>query len=95
MGTTTVTREVWTVQWLTPQQPGFNMTGVIFGVKMTGSQHWGLSISRKLENQINIGPISVWDVKEPLSTTGTLAVTTLSASIERSAWRKSVLKKTD
>ena len=40
MGTTTVTREVWTVQWLTPQQPGFNMTGMIFGVKMTGSQHW-------------------------------------------------------
>ena len=40
----------------------------------------------ELENHINVGPVPVCDVKEPLRTTSTLAVTTLSASIERSAW---------
>ena len=33
------------------------------------------------------GPVSVMDVKEPLRTTNTLAVTTLSFSIEMSAWQ--------
>ena len=35
-----------------------------------------------------VSPVSVWDVKEPLRMISTLAVTTLSASIERSAWCK-------
>ena len=37
---------------------------------------------------VNVGPVLVWDVKEPLRTTSTLAVTTLSASIERLTWCK-------
>ena len=50
-------------------------------------QHWGLCVPRESENHVNVGPVSIWDVKEPLRTTSTLAVTILSASIERSAWR--------
>ena len=50
--------------------------------------NWILSIPRELENHVNAGPVSVWDVKEPLRTTSTLAVTTLSASTETSAWFK-------
>jgi len=32
------------------------------------------------ENHVNVGPVSIWDVKEPLRTTSTLAVTILSDS---------------
>ena len=42
----------------------------------------GGCIPCELENH---GNVSVWDVKEPLRTASTLAVTTLSASIERAA----------
>ena len=49
---------------------------------------------RESENHVNVGPVSIWDVKEPLRTTSTLAVTILSASIGRSAWRD-VLYKAD
>ena len=56
----------------------------VFGIKT-----W-LSTSGTVEseNHVNVGPVSLWDVKEPLRTTSTLAVTTLSASIYRSAWCK-------
>ena len=47
---------------------------------------------RESENHVNVGRVSIWDVKEPLRTTSTLAVTIFSASIERSVWRD-VLKK--
>ena len=53
-----------------------------------GSQHWGLRIHRESDNHVNVSPVSIWDIKEPLRTTSTLAVTTLSANIERSAWYK-------
>ena len=56
--------------------------------------HKNECISITSENHVNVGPVSIWDVKEPLRTTSTLAVTILSASIERSAWRD-VLKKAD
>ena len=46
----------------------------------SGSQHWGLCIPRESENHVNVGPISIWDVKEPLRMTSTLAVTILSDS---------------
>jgi len=34
------------------------------------------------ENHIKVGPISVWDIKEPVRMTSTLTVTTLRATIE-------------
>ena len=49
-------------------------------LKKSGSQHWGLCIPRESENHVNVGAVSVWDVKEPLRTTSTLAVTILSDS---------------
>ena len=44
----------------------------------SGSQHWGLCIHRESENHVNVGPVSIWDVKEPLRTTSTMPVTILS-----------------
>ena len=32
------------------------------------------------ENHVNVGPVSIWEVKEPLRTTSTLAMTILSDS---------------
>ena len=61
---------------------------MVYLVLKPGSRHWGLSIPQELENHVNVGPVSIWDVKEPLRMTSTLAVTTLSASIERSTWCK-------
>ena len=49
-------------------------------IKQSGSQHWGLCIPRESENHVNAGPVSIWDVKEPLRTTSTLAVTILGDS---------------
>ena len=49
-------------------------------VKKPGSQHWGLRILCDLEIMQNV---SIWVVKEPLKMKSTLAVTTLTASIER------------
>ena len=46
----------------------------IFGLNH-GSQHWGLCIPRESEN-VNVGPVSNWDVNEPL--------TTLSVNTDRS-----------
>ena len=68
-------------------RPGYGRNGRIYGVK-PGSQHRGLFIPRDSENHFNVGQVSIWYIKEPLWTTSTLAVTTLSVSIERSAWRK-------
>ena len=34
-------------------------------IKKPGSQHWGLFIPRESENQINVGLVSIWNVKEP------------------------------
>ena len=59
----------------------------MFGIQ-PGSRRWERCIPRESENHLNVGPVSIYDVKEPLRTTSTLVVTTLSASIERSAWRK-------
>ena len=35
-----------------------------------------------------VGPVSIWDVNEPVRMTSALTVTTLRANIERSSWRK-------
>ena len=35
-------------------------------------------VNRESENHVNVGPVSIWDVKEPLRKTSTLAVTILS-----------------
>ena len=56
--------------------------GMVYSVLKPGSQHWGLCIPRELENHNNVGPVSIWDVKEPLRTASILPATTLSASIE-------------
>ena len=53
-----------------------------------GSKHMGTVYPLRIQNHVNVGPVSVWDVKESLRMTSILAVTTLSASIERSAWHK-------
>jgi len=47
-----------------------------------------MGIPCELENNVNVGLVSIWDVKEAQRTTSTLAVTILGASIERSAWHK-------
>ena len=39
-----------------------------------------LCIPRESENHVNVGPVSIWDVKETLRTTSTLAVSILSDS---------------
>ena len=57
-----------------------------FGVN-TRFQHWGLCIPRELGNHVDVGPVSICDVKESVTMTSTLAVTILSASIERSTRR--------
>ena len=62
--------------------------GMVHLILKPGSQHWGQCIPRELENQVNVGPVLIWDVKEPLRKTSTLAVTISSASIEMSVWRK-------
>ena len=61
-------------------------------VTKSGSQYWGLCIRRESVNHVNVGPVSIWDVKEQLRTTSTLAVTVLGATIERSAWRDVLIK---
>ena len=33
-----------------------------------GFQHWGLCIPRESENHVNVGPVSIWDVNEPVRT---------------------------
>ena len=53
---------------------------MVYLVLKPGSQHWGLCILCESENHVKVGPVSVWDVKEPLRMTSTLC-----ASIERSA----------
>ena len=47
-----------------------------------GSQHWGQCMF------VNVGPVSIWEVIEPFRTPRTLAMNTLSFSIEKSAWHK-------
>ena len=75
----------------------FNRPGqgrhVVFGIKKPDSTYGDCErIPHESENHINVGPISIRDVKEPLRTTSTLAVTTLlltlSASTERLALHK-------
>ena len=61
---------------------------MIYLVLNPGPQHWGLCIPHESENPINVGTVSIRDLKEPLRMTNTLGVTTLSASIERSGWHK-------
>ena len=58
------------------------MTDMVYLVLKPGSQHWGLFIPQESENHVNVCLASVWDVKEPLRMTSTLAVTILSASRE-------------
>jgi len=40
---------------------------LIYLMLKPGSQHGGLCITCELENHVNAGPISIWDVKEELS----------------------------
>jgi len=49
-----------------------------------GSRHWVLCIPRNWEVTLNVGPVSIWNVKQPLRT-GILAVTVLGT--ERSVGR--------
>ena len=74
--------------------PGEDRHG-IFGVKI-----WLLTLGTvfpcESENHVNVGPVSIWDVKEPLRTTRTLAVTTFtSLQVQKSRLSVNVLKKTD
>ena len=62
--------------------------GVVYFVLKPGSQHWGLCIPRESEKHVIVDSVSLLDAKDPRMTTSTLAVTILSASIERSAWCK-------
>ena len=48
------------------------MAGMVYLLK-PGSQHWGLCIPRQSESHVNVGPVSIWVVKEPARVTGTLA----------------------
>ena len=58
-------------------------------------QLYGMCIPSDHVDVVNISPVSlIGDVNEPLRTACTLAVTTFSASIERSAWCD-VLEKAD
>ena len=65
--------------------PGHERHG-IFGVKT--SQHWGRCIPCELENHVNVGSISIWDVIKTTEDDKHPAVTTLSASIDRLTWGK-------
>ena len=54
-------------------------THAVCGVTIScGSQHWGLYIPRESENHVNVGPVSVWDIKDPLR------LKSISTSIEQS-----------
>ena len=53
-----------------------------------GFQLWGLYIPCESENHVNVGHVTIWDINEPPMMTNTLSVTTLSANLESSAWRK-------
>ena len=46
-----------------------------------GSQHWELYIPRDSKITLNVGPISIWDIKEPLRPTSGLAVTPTEMSV--------------
>ena len=50
----------------------------------------GSMTASESDNHVIVGTVSIWDVKEPLRvrTTSTLAVTIITASIERPAWRR-------
>ena len=67
--------------------PG-SIAGMVYLPLKSCSQCVGLCIPCESENHINVGPILIWDVKEPWRMTSTLAVTTLSARIERSVRHK-------
>ena len=62
-----------------------HVADILYLVIKPDSQHWGLCILHELINHVNVGPIPIWHKKEPLRMTSTLRVTTLGASIERSA----------
>ena len=77
------------VWWLTlpPVAPAARVqypvkTGIIYLVLKSGSQHWEVCIPFESENRINVSRVSIWDGKEPPRMESTVAVTTLSASIE-------------
>ena len=44
---------------------------------------------------LNVGPVLIWDVNEPLRMPSTQAVPTLYASMESLAWAVNILKNTD
>jgi len=60
----------------------------IYGAHL--SLNTGLCIPCESENHGNVGHISTWDINEPLRvrTCISLAMSTLSANLERSAWHK-------
>ena len=59
-------------------------TGSIPGIGNCDINIWlstlGTVYLRESENHVNVGPVSIWEVKDPLRTTSTLAVTILSDS---------------
>ena len=64
------------------------MADMIYLLLKPGSQHLGLCIPCESENHVDVGPVSIWHVIEPLRTTSTLSAITLNASIERWTWCK-------
>ena len=54
-------------------------TGSIPGTGTCDIKNLALNIGES-QNHVNVGPVSIWDVKEPLRPTSTLAVTILSDS---------------
>ena len=61
---------------------------MVYLVLKPDSQHWELCTPHESENHVNVGCVLMWDIKEPVRTTSTLTMSTLSACVERSAWCK-------
>ena len=62
------------------------MACMIYGIKTWLSTLGTVSLVNR--SHTNMGRVTVWDESEQLRITSALVVTTLSASIERLAWRK-------
>ena len=80
------------VKWL-PHPFGTPAACVQYQVTTSKALNISDCVSHESENRVIVGIASIWEIKEPLRKTITLAVTPLIASREMSAWRN-VLKKT-
>ena len=56
-----------------------------------GAGSWGLCIPRESKNHVNDGPVSIWDINEPVRTTSNQVVTILGANNQRASWQTSRL----